>query len=739
MTLKNLNVIKMMCGDKKNKELEGSSKSKWKNFVSFATRYFSFRSKVAQKMYIFVLTLGLVVAILVYSYSPDIGIELGQPSPRTIKANRAIEFEDPAKTEEDKNKNEAEVEDVYVYDINILNGEEGALYQIKYFYLLAGIVQKKDKLFEEKVDYMNNMLSGQYSSSVISLALNLSADDLNMLMEKTQDIARQIMKEEIKPTEVDIAKNEAISLVKADDEIKSEYIPIVTSVLENNISPTVVFDPVATEEERQEARLDTSPHMVSILEGQTIVFEGEIVNEDDILRLTKLGLFQERFNWERFTYIFLISSAVLFLFGFYIFKFNLNIFNNTKKLVINAFLIVTFTALIRALTVLSSIHLNLWNYLFPIIAASLICTILFNTRLAMMMTICLGIFAGIATDFDFSLAVAYILGGIFSTYMVSKVSQRSGVMRAGFFSSLVLAFLFLTINLIGGELQVITLYTLLGVLNGIICAVIAIGFLPFIESTFNVTTAMGLLELSNTDQPLLKELLITAPGTYNHSILVGHLAENAAKAIGADALLVKVAALYHDVGKMKRPEYFYENQASMGNVHDRLNPSMSRHIISNHIKDGLELAAKNKIPKKVLNIISQHHGNSIISYFYEKQKDREMASNSVSNGLKEHFRYPAKKPQSKEAAILMLADSTEAAVRSIEKVTPKKIEQMVNDIFEDKLKDGQLDETNMTLKEINIVKNTMIDGIMSIYHSRISYDETGTKTTKELEPRAEAK
>ncbi|MEA2015288.1 MAG: HDIG domain-containing protein [Actinomycetota bacterium] len=729
----------MMSGNKKNKEVENGGRSRWRKFVDFAVRYFSFRSIIARRMYIFVLTLGMVTAILVYSYSPDIGIELGQPSPRTIKANRALEFEDPAKTEEDKNKNEAEEEDVYIYDINILNGEEGALYQIKYFYLLSGIVQKKDKPFEEKVDYMNNMLSGQYSSSVISLALNLSADNLNMLMEKTQDIAREIMKEEIKPTEVDIAKNEAINMAREEDEIKSEHVLIVTSVLENNISPTVVFDPAATEEARQEARINTPPHMVSILEGQTIVFEGEIVSEDDILILTKLGLLQEGFNWERLAYIFLISSAVLFLFGFYIFKFNPKIFNNTKKTVINAFLLVTFTALIRAFTILSSIHLNFWNYLFPIIAASLICTILFNTWLAMMMTICLGIFAGIATDFDFSLAVVYMLGGIFSTYMVSKVSQRSGVMRAGFFSSLVLAFLFLTVNLIGGEVQVITLYTLIGVLNGIICAVIAIGLLPFIESTFNVTTAMGLLELSNTDQPLLKKLLMTAPGTYNHSILVAHLAENAAKAIGADALLVKVAALYHDVGKMKRPEYFYENQASMGNVHDRLNPSMSRHIISNHIKDGLVLAAKNKIPKKVLNIISQHHGNSIIAYFYEKQKGREMASNGVSNGLKEHFRYPAKKPQSKEAAILMLADSTEAAVRSIEKITPKKIEQMVSDIFEDKLQDGQLDETDITLKEINKVRNTMIDGIMSIYHSRISYDETGTKTEKEMEPRAEAK
>jgi putative nucleotidyltransferase with HDIG domain len=237
---------------------------------------------------------------------------------------------------------------------------------------------------------------------------------------------------------------------------------------------------------------------------------------------------------------------------------------------------------------------------------------------------------------------------------------------------------------------------------------------------------MGLLELSHTDQPLLKELLINAPGTYNHSILVSHLSESCANAIGADALLVKVAALYHDLGKMKRPEYFYENQLNVDNIHDRLNPSMSKNIIANHIKDGIEIAIKNKIPKKVVEVISQHHGNSVITYFFKKQKDIELLRLNSSNpeGIMEgHFRYPAKKPQTKESAILMLADATEAAVRSIDKITPKKIEQMVNDIVKSKIDDEQLSEADITIKEVNIVKNTLIDGLISIYHSRISYQE----------------
>jgi len=692
----------------------------------FFRKFFAFGNPAARRLYILILSLGLVVTILSYVYAPDIGVELGAPSPRTIKANRGIEFEDMQKTEEARNINEAEVEDRYVYDLDVLSGEEGSLYRIRYFYLLTSVVQKKqDMTMEEKVDYLTNLLGNEYPESIVTAALNLSVDELNLLLEKTQEIAREIMKEEIKPTELDLARSNAVTMAEEDPDIPAGAVPIVTAVLQKNIQPTAVFDPEGTEIAREEARLNTAPHMVTIMEGQTIVLEGEIVNETDIMILTRLGLLQRDFNWSRFLYILFICAVALFLLGFYMFKFEKNIYRSTKKLLIIALLVVIFTALIKALTILSSIHLNFWNYLFPIITVSLISTILFDARIGIMLTLCLGIFAGIATNFDFSIAITYILGGILSTYLVSRVSQRSEVMKAGFIGSLVLGFLFLTVNLIAGEFRTIALYTVMGILNGIISAILAIGLLPFIESTFNVVTAMGLLELSHTDQPLLKKLLISAPGTYNHSLLVGHLSENAAKAINADSLLVKVAALYHDLGKLKRPEYFYENKGDIDNIHDRLNPSMSRNIIANHIKDGLDIARKNKIPQRVLNIISQHHGNSLISYFYEKQKDKTETSNGSSNGLKGHFRYPAMKPKSKEAAILMLADSAEAAVRSIEKITPRKIEQMVNDIVEDRISDGQLAQADITLKEIEKVKKTLIDGLIAIYHSRISYQDSG--------------
>ncbi len=729
----------------RNKNLKNKTKEiiKYGDSVSikspqgFLWRYFSFRSKTAQRIYMFVFAAVAIAALLSYNYTPDIGIELGKPSPRTIKANRDIQFEDTVKTQEDREKNSSEVDDIYVYDYDVLNGKEGVLYQIKYFFLLSQLVQEKeDKSIEEKVSYLTNLLGGKYPDSAIQTVLNLPLSKNQELKEETLIIAQEIMGESIKPNEVDFVKNEIGAIVEQNENIEPVYVPLVTSVLQNNIKPTAVYDPDATEQAKEKAKLQTPPHMISVLEGQTIVTEGEIVEEDDIEILKQLGLLEPEINWIRYLGIALIVLTVLFLIGFYLFKFEPAIYNNSRKLMILAVFLVVFTGIIKGLNTLATIHLNLWNYLFPILAASMLTTIIFEARLGIMVTICLSFFAGLATNLDFSLTLAYLVGGIFSTYLVSNVSQRSEIMRGGFFSSLILGFLFFTINLPGAQPATIALYTAMGVLNGIICAILTIGLMPFLESVFKIVTAMGLLELSHTDQPLLKEMLIEAPGTYNHSMLVSHLSENAAKAIGADSLLVKVAALYHDLGKLKRPEYFYENQVNMENIHDRLNPSMSKNIIASHLRDGIEVAIKNKIPRRVIRVISQHHGTSLMSYFYDKQKDRETikTSNGSMGTVESHFRYQTRKPQSKEAAILMLADSAEAAVRSIENITPKKIEQMVSYIVDNKIKDGQLDEADITLRDINIIKLSLIDGLISIYHSRLTYPGTDLKVVGEKNP-----
>jgi len=266
----------------------------------------------------------------------------------------------------------------------------------------------------------------------------------------------------------------------------------------------------------------------------------------------------------------------------------------------------------------------------------------------------------------------------------------------------------------------------LGFLNGLISGIIAPGTLPLLESAFKIITPYGLAELLDHNQALLKRLQFEAPGTYHHSLMVGNLAEAAAEAIGANPLLAKVGAFYHDIGKLKRPLFFAENQSYFGieNPHEKLNPRLSKMVVTAHPKDGLELAKEYKVPQIIHQFILQHHGNGLASYFYQQAIEQEGAEN-ISE---EQFRYTGPKPTTKEAAILMLADATESAVRSIKTPTPEAIEEMINKIFKERLFDGQLAETPLTQKDLKVIATTFNRILRGVQHHRIKYHENVLET-----------
>ena len=252
-------------------------------------------------------------------------------------------------------------------------------------------------------------------------------------------------------------------------------------------------------------------------------------------------------------------------------------------------------------------------------------------------------------------------------------------------------------------------------LNGIVTIIITIGSLPLWENLFSILTPIKLLELSNPNHPLLKRLLVEAPGTYHHSLMVGNLSEAAADLIGANSLLVRVGAYYHDIGKLYKPYYFKENQFGMSNPHDLLEPYESAKIILAHVTEGIKLAKEKNLPSEIIEFIDEHHGTTSVAYFYYKAKEDDDSVNI------EDFRYKGKKPQSKETALVMLADSVEAAVRSIKNPTREKVEEMVNKVVKGKINDAQLDECDITNKDINTIINAFINILLSIYHDRIEY------------------
>jgi putative nucleotidyltransferase with HDIG domain len=255
------------------------------------------------------------------------------------------------------------------------------------------------------------------------------------------------------------------------------------------------------------------------------------------------------------------------------------------------------------------------------------------------------------------------------------------------------------------------------------------GLLPFFESAFGLLTPMRLLELANPNHPLLRKLLLEAPGTYHHSLIVGNLAEAAAEAVGADPLLCRVGAYYHDVGKTKRPAFFVENQMTKENPHDKIAPSLSHLIITSHVRDGLELQEQYRLPSSIRDICAQHHGTTVLWYFYNKALEQDKSGNVSIDS----YRYPGPKPQSKEAAIVMLCDAVEAAVRSMARPTPQRIEAVIRKIIRDRLQDGQLDESQLTLRDLDKAAEAFMQTLNGIYHPRIEYPDPAKVSAKGTE------
>src|ERR1043165_2520179 len=358
---------------------------------------------------------------------------------------------------------------------------------------------------------------------------------------------------------------------------------------------------------------------------------------------------------------------------------------------------------------------------------------------------------------DAPLLITSLISGFTAVSLTLQVRRRGRLIRAGFFVGLAIWFLSLTFGLIGpinwfypaaNDWGMVGVQSALAIGNGIVTAMIVGGALPMLENLFGITTDISWLEASDLNHPLLRRMTIEAPGTYHHSLVVANLAEAAAEAVGANATLCRVCSYFHDVGKLVKPEYFTENMSFERNPHDDLAPSMSALIILSHVKEGVDLALKNKLNQRIIDIIQQHHGTSLVYYFYQRalqqQEDARtggkimnLREDDIPEVREETFRYSGPKPQTKESAVVSLADAIESASRSLEKPTPQKIETLVNEIIEERISDRQLDDCDLTLGELKIIAERFRFTLLMMLHSRIAYPKLGSKTTTII-PRDEA-
>lgn len=373
------------------------------------------------------------------------------------------------------------------------------------------------------------------------------------------------------------------------------------------------------------------------------------------------------------------------------------------------------------------------GYIFPAAMGGMLIKILIDERLAILTSIILSVCGsiifneGINGTMNISVGIYILFSCLGGVLFLSTKNHRSKILQAGLFAALInlltlLSLMFLRNGQYSG--MEYGFYLIAALASGIVSAVLCIGFLPFLEASFGILSTMRLIELSNPNHPLLRKILTEAPGTYHHSVMVANLAESACEAVGANGLLARVGCYYHDIGKTKRPLFFIENQMNRDNPHDRLPPEKSAQIIIAHAADGASILRKYHMPKEIVEIAEQHHGTSLLKFFFHKAKQANPET------TENEYRYFGPKAQTKETAIIGIADSVEAAVRSLSQPTPEQIESLVKAITADRLQDGQLNECDLTLKELEIVIYTLCETLKGIFHSRIEYPEMTKQKVK---------
>ncbi|TAM58851.1 HDIG domain-containing protein [bacterium] len=483
----------------------------------------------------------------------------------------------------------------------------------------------------------------------------------------------------------------------------------------------VSVDLTATAEAQRGAMAAVAPVRITLSKGAVIVHRGDLVTPAQVNTLRAAGIARPALDWMRLLAYAVLALGLLGLLAVPALVFSRRVFHDARLL----WLTVTVTVLGVLCAKFIPPTLSIAGAdavsvaLVPAGAVGMLLAILAGVPVAIYAVAVLAFASGLTNPQSYPFALALFCTGFAATLGAAALRRRSDLLRAGWIAGGVGAATFTAIDVLrGAGGWTATLDAVVSLLAGLVAAIETVGLLPFLEHAFHLCSPLRLIELGNTGEPLLQHLLIEAPGTYVHSITVGYLAEAAARAVGADALLARVGAYYHDIGKMKRAQYFVENQGGGPNLHDSLSPSLSALIIIAHVEDGVKSAREHRLPENVVDIIQQHHGTSLVSFMYCKAQEE---GSDKFTPLPDDFRYPGPKPQTREAALVMICDGIEASVRSIKQPTPQKIEAQVRRIIDQLLHRGELDECDLTLRDLHAVEKACIQVLYGIYHQRIEY------------------
>jgi putative nucleotidyltransferase with HDIG domain len=692
-----------------------------------------------QRRYLVLVSLVLALALWgILAVRPPTmpGLQLGSPSPTDIRARRTMSFTSERLTEEQRVRAESAPDTaVYTRDPNIPSEQRGQLAD-----LLQTITQIRDDPSLDAAAERNKLISLPNSTLVISPALaaaitRLSSDQWENVRRQALSLYdRALSKYDYALNDQAVTELRERSLLYWSSEIaRDDQQKLMLLFASSFLKANSVLDEEATKKHKQAVRDAVQPVNVQILQGESIVRQGEIITPEIQEKLKALGELETETDWLGVGGKAILASLIAVIFGVYLGIAQREVWMVSRSLLVVAGL---FALTLLAARVVMPLRPD-WSYAFPLAMTAMLLAALFNNGLALVASTLLSLLIAFVGDNQFGLGVALLLSSMAGIFLIGRGERTLTFLIAGLVVALVMALTQAVFRLttFGGS----TFYqwvpiVIFSIMNGVLSAMLALGLYNLVGHMADVVTPLQLMELAHPAQPLLRKLIREAPGTYYHSVAVGNLAESAAEAIGADALLLRVAAYYHDIGKTIRPYFYTDNQSDRENVHNDLDPHTSAQIICEHVSEGVKMARAAGLPRQIVEFIPSHHGTSVIRHFYQLALQQQDTVNV------EDYRYPGPRPRSREQAIMMLADSVEATVRSKaqngkiisardEQATGngrgqngmQTLEELVTSIIDERIRSGQLDECNLMIQDIARIRQAFISTLQGIYHPRVDY------------------
>lgn len=691
------------------------------------------------RLVLFAAVLSLLLsAIVVVPFIPAaVGpeVRVGFPAPYALKSPVTTRYVSQILTAADRDAAAAAVADVYRFDPSITIQARETLSRT--LSTVDAIVYSPAVSHTDRLQQLSTLENITLTTDTLDLLLALPRTDWLPLQREVLRLFDSLTNDPFNPGQVRQIGADDTATVHAS--IARQVLPtfsagerlVIEELLSPFLVPNYVVDETETARRRQEARDRTPPHAVDVLEGELIVYEGQIVRDVDLEKMEAAGLRNPTISWLNAAGHLALVVGLVACYTLFLRRFHERMVQDTRSLLLVGLLMVIAVAGAKVM-VPGRVGLA---YAFPLPTVSILLTLLLSPTVGVGATVVLAVLVGVLGGPSLTLAVLGLAGGLVGVLSVWKAQRVSTFFLTGAYVTLANMAVVVAFRLIAQTLDLEPLATaaIACTINGFASVILGFATFGFLGSLFGRVTLLQLMELSNPNHPLLHRLMREAPGTYYHSIIVGNLAERAAEVIGADPMLVRVGAYFHDIGKVVRPYFFVDNQAGRTNIHDDLPPRSSAQIITDHVRDGMALAHRYRLPETIVQFIPQHHGTTIAAYFYRRALQQEETVNP------DDFRYPGPRPQSREAAILMLADSVEATVRSMnqsgklnEVLEGSKegdgedpLAKLVAGIIEERVRDGQLDESDLTFRDLQSVRQAFVEMLHGVYHPRIVYPEFG--------------